>query len=134
MVKAIEEEEIVTTNVRPMLKIITGGKDGDFGNWIAGLPKGSAFIVHEKLERMDATIFQVAFHFRDHTLLYNSVNQPFHRLVNQVEFCRRYDLDEVLQYGEAPPDGDSIEHRQSDLAHDVDAQEGQPEHDSHKPE
>lgn len=127
-VEALEDDR-----PRPQLKLLRGGKgppsdNTPVDNWLSSLSIGAVFTCRKKgqSENYVLMMLQIVFKHDKSIIVADAIGNNPYAAIDPVEFCKRHELFEIIQQGEADNAHDLRTIRSSGMAHDADAQGGQP--------
>lgn len=134
-------EQLEDSHPKPVLRLLRGGKGPPGDNtpgedWMSKLPVGSVFACRKKgqVENFALMVLQIVFKHDKTIVISDSLNNNPYAAVDPVEFSKRHEFFELINKGEADNAHDLRTIRSSGMAHDADAEGGQPEHDPAGPE
>lgn len=127
-----DESQFIDTKY-PGFKLARGGKGPPdaplINNWLTKLNKGTVFSCKDRQNNGTVSVLRLEFKHDKTYIVADALNGGPYLPVDE-DFCKRFSLLEIIKEGGEHPegvtDGSDRTVRSPDLAHDVDAEAGQP--------
>lgn len=126
-------EQLEDTPAKPVLRLLRGGKgppsdSTPVADWLSPMEVGTVFTCRKKgqAENFSLMLLQVIFKHAKSIVIADSLNSNPYAIVDPVEFSKRHELFETISEGEPNNGHDLRTVRPPGVAHDADAEGGQP--------